>query len=113
MASEKSEHTLEITADTFDEVVLGADGPVLVDFWAAWCPPCRALAPTIHAVADEYAGRATVGTVDVDHEQSLAERLEIRSIPTVILFEGGRELNRFVGLTARETLSGAIEAAAA
>ena len=87
---------LKLTATNFDETI--AKGRTLVDFWAAWCTPCKMVAPTIDDLASEYEGTLTVGKVDVDNENALAARYGIMSIPTVILFSDGAEVKRFVGV---------------
>ncbi|WP_437680220.1 thioredoxin family protein [Sorangium sp. So ce131] len=94
----------EINEQSFEAEVLQAGVPVLVDFTAAWCPPCRALAPILHKLAEEGAGRLKVVAVDGDRCPSLARRFGIRGLPTVIAFAGGKEVARHVGLTTREKL---------
>lgn len=90
-----------ITSQNFEAEVLKSQKPVLVDFWATWCGPCRRQAPVIDELAEEgYA----VGKVDVDQEPSLAQQYEVMSIPTLLVFKGGREVNRMVGLTPKNTL---------
>jgi thioredoxin 1 len=86
-----------VSSETFQQEVLEADQPVLVDFWAAWCAPCRALAPTIERLAEQYAGRVSVRKCDVDQYPDLAVRYGVQSIPTVIVFHKGREVARWVG----------------
>lgn len=87
----------ELTANNFNEIIK-SDKPVLVDFWASWCGPCRMLAPVIDEIAAEYEGRVTVGKVNVDSEGTLASQYAIVSIPTVIVFKGGKEVKKFVGV---------------
>ena len=103
-----SSEVLEFTGDNFDAEVLGADGPVLVDFWAEWCAPCRALAPTIDELADDYAGKAKVAKLDTDANRELAEKYQISAIPTVIVFKGGEVQGKFYGLTSRDDLASAL-----
>ena len=80
---------LEITDATFDEVVLKSSKPVLVDFWAEWCGPCRMVGPIIDELSNEYEGKAVVGKVDVDNNQEFAAKFGVRNIPTVLLFKNG------------------------
>ena len=92
------QNVLEFTDDNFRSQVLDADQPVLVDLWADWCMPCRALAPTIEQLADDYAGRVRVGKLDTDANRAVATQLNIAAIPTVILFQGGEVIRKFVGV---------------
>ncbi len=89
------------TDASFDQEVLRSDVPVLVDFWAEWCGPCRMMAPTIDGVAKDYAGRLKVGKVDVDANGDTAMRYNIRGIPTLLLFKGGRVVDQRVGAVGR------------
>ena len=98
----------EFTDANFDAEVLKSGTPVLVDFWAEWCMPCRMLAPTIDAVADEFAGKVKVGKVDTDANRNIAVKYSINAIPTVILFKGGEVKKKFVGLTNKDDLTRAI-----
>ena len=107
-----SENIKEFTDGNFQDEVLGADVPVLVDFWAEWCMPCRMLAPTIEEVADEFAGKAKVGKIDTDANRETAVKFGISAIPTVILFKGGAEHKKFVGLTSKDDLAAALTEAA-
>ena len=101
---------LEITDATFEDVVLKSDKPVLVDFWAAWCGPCRMVGPIIEELSNDYAGKAVVGKVDVDANQEFAAKYGVRNIPTVLLFD--KELiGRHVGVSPKTTYQGAIDAA--
>jgi len=83
-------NTVEITDTNFESEVVKASTPVLVDFWAAWCAPCRALAPTIDSIADEYKGRVKVGKLDVDRNRDIAHRYGVARLPTLLLFKEGR-----------------------
>ena len=102
---------LEITDATFDEVVLKSDKPVVVDFWAAWCGPCRMVGPIIEEVSQEYEGKAVVGKVDVDANQQFAAKYGVRNIPTVLVFKNGEIVNRQVGVSPKKVYTDAIEAA--
>ncbi len=101
---------LEITDATFDEVVLKSDKPVVVDFWAAWCGPCRMVGPIIDEVSQEYEGKAVVGKVDVDANQEYAAKYGVRNIPTVLVFKDGEIVNRQVGVSPKQVYTDAIEA---
>ena len=101
---------LEITDATFDEVVLKSDKPVLVDFWAAWCGPCRMVGPIIDQVSEEYEGKAVVGKVDVDANQEFAAKFGVRNIPTVLVFKSGELVDRKVGVSPKDVYTGALDA---
>lgn len=101
----------EFTLDGFETDVLGSDKPVLVDFWATWCGPCRQIAPVIDDLAVKYEGRISVGKVNVDEEQELAQRYGISAIPTLLLFKGGEIVERFQGVPQRSKLEAAMESA--
>lgn len=88
----------------FETEVLGADKPVLVDFWATWCMPCRMLAPTIEELAEDLDGKVTVGKINVDEDPDLARKYRVSSIPTLIVFENGAEVRRSVGVISREDI---------
>ncbi|MBL6611241.1 MAG: thioredoxin [Bacteroidetes bacterium] len=102
---------LEITDATFEEVVLNSDKPVVVDFWAAWCGPCRMVGPIIDELATEYEGKAVIGKVDVDNHQQFAAKYGVRNIPTVLVFKGGEIVNRQVGVAPKNVYAEAIDAA--
>ena len=102
---------IEITDATFDEVVLKSDKPVVVDFWAAWCGPCRMVGPIIEELSHEYEGKAVVGKVDVDVHQQYAAKYGVRNIPTVLVFKGGEIVNRQVGVSPKRVYADAIDAA--
>ena len=100
---------LEITDATFDEVVLKSDKPVVVDFWAAWCGPCRMVGPIIDEISNDYEGKAVVGKVDVDANQEFAAKYGVRNIPTVLIFNGGELVGRQVGVAPKATYVEAID----
>jgi thioredoxin 1 len=100
-----SENVKDVTDGTFENDVLKSDRPVLVDFWAAWCAPCRMLAPTVEAIADKYANTARVVKLNVDDNPSVSQRYGIKGIPTLILFKNGHEEERVVGATSEGAIS--------
>jgi thioredoxin 1 len=102
--------TLEFTDANFESEVLNSPVPVLVDFWAEWCMPCRMLTPTIDAIASETAGKAKVGKVNVDHHQGVAVKYGIQSIPTVMLFRNGQMVKKWVGVVQKGALTEALTA---
>lgn len=100
---------LQITDASFEEVVLKSDKPVLVDFWATWCGPCRMLGPVIEELATEYEGRVVVGKVDVDNNQEFAAKYGVRNIPTVLVFKDGEVVGRQVGVAPKKTYTDALD----
>ena len=100
----------QITAADFDAVIAGSEKPVLVDFWAPWCGPCRALGPVIEQIGEEMADRLAVYKCNVDDEEALAARFGIMSIPTLILFKGGQPAHTMVGNMPKPALVGELEA---
>jgi thioredoxin 1 len=100
-----SEHIVHVTDASFEEEVLGAEVPVLVDFWAEWCGPCKMIAPVLSELADEYAGKVKVCKVDVDANPDIPPKFGIRGIPTLILFKGGNAEATKVGALSKAQLS--------
>ncbi|MCE5197435.1 MAG: thioredoxin [Armatimonadota bacterium] len=98
-----------ITADNFDEEVLKSDTPVMVDFWAEWCGPCKALGPTIDQIAAEYAGKLKVFKLDVQSEAAVASKYGVSSIPTLLIFKGGDIVDRLVGLQPKQNITSRID----
>jgi thioredoxin 1 len=107
MASEK---VVQFTDSNFEAEVLKSDKPVLVDFWAEWCQPCRMLSPTIDQLAAEFDGKIKVGKVDTDNNLGTAVKYDIQAIPTVIVFKGGEPVKRFTGLQSKAEFTNAINA---
>ena len=99
---------LEITDATFEETVLKSDKPVMVDFWAAWCGPCRMVGPIIEELSNDYNGKAVVGKVDVDANQEFAAKYGVRNIPTVLVFNKGELVGRQVGVAPKTTYEEAL-----
>ena len=104
-----SENVREVSDKSFESDVLKSDRPVLVDFWAQWCAPCRMLAPTVEAVAEKYAESATVVKLNVDDNPEVSQRYGIKGIPTLILFKNGKEEERVVGATSKEAIARMID----
>jgi thioredoxin len=100
------------TAD-FDAEVLQSNQPVLVDFWATWCPPCRALAPTVDALAEEYQGKAKIVKLDTDAEPEISDRYGIRSIPTLLVFKNGEKVGEMVGAYPKAAIAALLDEALA
>ncbi|RMH11957.1 MAG: thioredoxin [Planctomycetota bacterium] len=108
-----SEHVLELTDANFESEVMQSDKPVMVDFWAEWCQPCRRLAPAVEEVAEQFAGRAKVGKVDIESNREITQNFDIQAIPTIIVFKSGKIVDRFTGLRGSAELSESLERALA
>ena len=102
-------NTIEITDTNFESEVIKSNVPVLIDFWAAWCGPCRALAPTVDAVAEAYKGRVKVGKLDVDAYGATSSRFNIRGIPTLLLFKDGQVKEQIVGLVDKSKITQVLD----
>lgn len=101
---------LEITDGNFEEVVLKSDKPVLIDFWAEWCGPCRMVGPVVEELANEYEGKAVIGKLNVDHNPETAVKYGIRSIPALLYFKNGEIVDRQVGAVPKNILEGKLTA---
>ena len=102
-----------LTQDNFEQQVLKSTTPVLVDFWAEWCGPCKAIAPILDELADEYSGRISIGKVNVDEHQGLAAEYGVRGIPTLLLFQNGQVAEQIVGLRSKRDLRASLDKVAA
>lgn len=108
----ESENVVTLTDDNFEDEVLNADQPVLVDFWATWCGPCRQIAPVIEDLADEFAGRAKVAKLDVDNNPQTPQEYGVRSIPTLLFFKDGEVADQLIGAMGKKPLKEKLEALA-
>jgi thioredoxin 1 len=104
-----SAEPIHVTDETFEEVVLNSQLPVLVDFWAPWCGPCKMITPVIEEISNDYAGRAVVAKVNTDEHRQAAMEFGISAIPTLILFKGGQIERKWVGLTGKKDITQAID----
>jgi thioredoxin 1 len=106
-----SKNTVTVGDSTFKSEVLDSNMPVLVDFWATWCAPCRAIAPTLEELATQYKGKVKIAKVDVDENQQVAQQYGIRSIPTLLLFKGGKVIDQLVGAVPKSKLEESLKKA--
>jgi thioredoxin 1 len=106
-----SANILEVTDTNFETEVLKSSTPVLVDFWAAWCAPCRAIAPHVEALANEYTGKLRVGKFDIDSNQGVPQQYDIRSIPTLLVFKEGKVVGQLVGAVPRAKIEDLVKKA--
>ena len=104
-----SEHMLTLTDGDFENTVLKSDKPVLVDFWAEWCGPCRIIAPAVEGLADEYNGRVAVGKLNIDENPNTPQKYGVRSIPTLLLFKDGEVVESTVGVAGKEQLAALLD----
>ena len=104
-----SDAVLEVTDANFDQAVLKSDQPVLIDFWANWCGPCKALAPIVDEVAHSYSGRVKIGKMDVDKNIATPQRYGVRGIPTLLIFKGGQVKEQIVGYVSRDVIEKALD----
>ena len=104
-----SDAVLEFTDDNFEQEVIQADTPVLVDFWAEWCMPCKLIAPTIEELAQDFSGRVKFGKVDTDANRDVSVKYGISAIPTIIVFQAGEVVKKFVGVTAKQEFADELE----
>ncbi len=100
---------MTFTSENFEDEVINAEGPVVVDFFATWCSPCASLAPVVESLAEEYDGKVKIGKLDVDENPDIAERYSVMSIPTLIFYKDGKAVNKTVGAVAKDAIVDAIE----
>jgi thioredoxin 1 len=106
-----SPNVIEVTDSNFDAEILKSPLPVLVDFWAVWCAPCRAIAPHVEAIANDYAGKLRVGKLDIDSNPEVPSQFEVRSIPTLLIFKEGKVVGQIVGAVPRAKLEDLVKKA--
>lgn len=100
---------INLNEQSFNEAISSAEGPVLVDFWAPWCGPCKAIAPLLEELADELDGKAAITKVNVDENSAIAAKFNVRAIPTLILFKGGEQVEQIVGMIGKDDLKSKVE----
>ncbi|MDA1182635.1 MAG: thioredoxin [Bacteroidetes bacterium] len=100
----------KFTSSNFNEIVLQSDKPVLVDFWAEWCGPCRMIGPVVDELANEYDGKAVIGKLNVDENPDISTNYAVRSIPTLLVFKNGQIVDKIVGAASKQTIASKIEA---
>ena len=106
-----AENVIEFSDQSFDSSVLESDIPVLVDFWAVWCGPCKAIAPIVEEIANDFDGKVKVGKIDVDNNNQVAMKYGIRSIPTLLLFKGGEVVDQVIGNVGKESIESMLNKA--
>jgi len=104
-----SEFTIDVNEENFDSIVINSDKPVLVDFWAEWCGPCKMLTPTIEAIAEEYKDKSSIVKINVDDAPTIATKYGIRSIPSILLFRNGDVIEQRVGAVSKEELTSLLD----
>jgi thioredoxin 1 len=100
---------IEINAENFEEVVMNSDQPVMVDFWAEWCGPCRMIGPVVDKISDAYKGKAVVGKVNVDINQEISQKFGVRSIPTIVFIKNGEVVDKSVGVAPESVLTDKLD----